>query len=282
VGRWNSNYQRNAPCMNPASQQLWLNLWTWGMDPENSTLAVIHANDAVALTRMADDLIAGTVQPSREILQALEQRIDLAVQTAYRLAESFAAFCGFAWRVCTHQDATPGMLDELAGHPIAPLLLAGHPNTRQDTIDRLVASAMASGDLTHAAYDELVDRASLPLLEALMSHDAPSLIRHAVSGRTQNQRLLRWLSVDPDPAIRRRVVTNPFADAAMLREMVHSDDDVILLIYLALRTTDEQVLDLLAERLCDMKVRLLADAILNNVHASDAAKAVAVMIATDH
>jgi hypothetical protein len=33
------------------SQQLWLNLWTWGLDVQNSTLAAIHANHAVAPTR---------------------------------------------------------------------------------------------------------------------------------------------------------------------------------------------------------------------------------------
>ena len=215
--------------MNLDSQQLWLNLWTWGLDVQNSTLAVIHANDAVALTMMADDLIAGTVQPSRKILQALEQRTDLPVQTAYRLAESFPGCCGFAWRVCTHQDATPEMLDALTGRYLAIPLLADHSNLSQCTIDRLVLSAMASGELTQTANYELVDRASLPILEALMSQDAPDLIRCSVARRTQDQQLFRKLAVDPDQGIRRNVVSNPFADPKLLSGIVHRDDDVSVL-----------------------------------------------------
>jgi hypothetical protein len=278
VGRWNSNYQRNAPCMNLDSQQLWLNLWTWGLDVQNSTLAVIHANDAVALTRMADDLIAGTVQPSREVLQALEQRTDLPVQAAYRLAERFAEFCGFAWRVCTHQDATSDMLDALTGRYLAIPLLADHPNLKQSTIDRLVVSGMASGDANY----ELVDRASLPVLEALMSQDAPDLIRNSVARRTRDKQLLRKLAVDPDQGIRRNVVSNLFADAELVSEIVRRDDDVSVLIGAARRTTNREDLNFLAARLCEIKLYGLAKAIRENPHASDAAKAAAVMIDTDY
>jgi hypothetical protein len=184
--------------------------------------------------------------------------------------------------VCRHQDATPEILDALTGQYLEIPLLADHPNPSECTIDRLVVSAFASGDLTHAAYDELVDRASLPILEALMSQDAPDLIGYSVARRTRDPQLLRKLAVDPDQGIRRNVLCNPFANAEILSEMVHSNDDVMLLIYAALRTTHEQDLDFLAERLCEMKVRLLADAILNNAHNSYAAKAAAMMIATGY
>jgi hypothetical protein len=278
VGTWNSNYQRNAPCMNPDSQQLWLNLWTWGLDLENSAMAVLYTDDVLALARMADDVITGIVNPESAILRAFAERTDLSLDSAYRLAKSFSTCYLLVTNLCSRPDTTPDMLDEFAEQPDLLPWLAIHPNTRQCTIDSLVVSAMASG---RADY-RLVNRASLPLLEALMSQDALDLLRYSVAHRTRDKQLLRNLAVDPDQGIRLNVVSNLFADAELVSEIVRRDDDVSVLIGAALCTTNREDLDFLASRLCEIRIYGLAKAIRENPHASDAAKAAAVMIDTDH
>jgi hypothetical protein len=121
----------------------------------------------------------------------------------------------------------------------------------------------------------------LLLLEGLVSADANSAIKYFASDRTVQPELLRRLAFDADVAVRRNVVRNQYTRPAVISEMVDRDEDIQVLVAAAERSTDESVLDRLADRLCELKVQPLKEAILRNRHASDAAKAVASMINVD-
>lgn len=254
-----------------------MNDLNWGLDVENSIAAVFATQDGSILARMADDVIAERVRPCIEILRAFAERRDLPLGPAYRLAKAFPRCHELAARLCSRSDATPEMLDEWAEDRSLLLDLATNPNTRQSTIDRLTLSAGP----TDIGYCHLLDRVSLPLLETLAAADANPVIKYFASARTDKPELLRRLAFDPDLTTRCNVASNRFTASGTIMEMVDHDEDVGVLLAAAVLSRDERVLDRLADRLCEMKSGRLAVAILGNRHASDSAKAVALMITTD-
>ncbi len=254
-----------------------MNNGDWALEVKNPAKAILFTQDGSILARMADDVIVGRVMPSNDMLWAFAQRRDLPLDSVYRLAKTFPECHELASRLCQRPDATADMLDEWAGDRSLLLELAINPNTRQSTIDRLAVSASPT-DLGHCS---LFDRVSLPLLERLASADADYAIRYSASARTHQPELLRRLAFDADFAVRRNVARNQHTQPATISEMADRDEDVHVLVAAAERSTDERVLDRLADRLCELKVQPLRDAILRNQHASDAARAVALMVNGD-
>jgi hypothetical protein len=256
-----------------------MNNGDWALEVKNParTIYFTQDQDGSILAGMADDVIVGRVRPSSDMLWAFAQRRDLPLDSVYRLAKTFPECHELASRLCRRPDATADMLDEWAGDRSLQLALAINPNTRQGTIDRLTLSA----DHTDVGYCQLLSRVSLLLLEGLVSADANSAIKYFASDRTVQPELLRRLAFDADVAVRRNVVRNQYTHPAVISEMVDRDEDIHVLVAAAERSTDESVLDRLADRLCELKVQPLKEAILRNRHASDAAKAVASMINVD-
>ncbi len=254
-----------------------MNIGVWGRDVQSSTSAVRATQDGSILTSMANDLISGRVRPCIEILRAFAERRDLPLDAAYRLAKAFPKCHRLASRLCSRRDAAPDMLDEWAEDPGVRYELATNPSTRQRTIDRL-SQAMNATDI---GYLDVINRVSMPLLESLVSADASFAVKYFASSRTAKPELLRMLAFDPVNAVRRNVVRNPYTEPAIVSEMANQDEDIHVLVSAAERSTDERVLDRLADRLCELKVQALREAILRNRHASDAARTVASMITVD-
>jgi hypothetical protein len=249
--------------------------WQWGLDTENSVQAILHAEDTLALMRMVDDVIAGKVVPCRAVVEAFAERARrLPTEFVYRLAKSCPEHLVLGSIFCSRLDARPDLLDEWVEFRAIAHDLANNPNTCQSTIDKLALSARP----TDLAYYVLLRRVSLPVLETLMQKREESLLNYFASFRTSNQALLRKLAADPDPLIRLNVATNPSTEESITNEMALRDEDVEVLARTASRSTDELVLDRLAEKLSDLRADQLATAILENPYASDVAKTVAVMI----
>lgn len=248
----------------------------WGFDIGNSIAAILRTEDVPTLRRMAEEVITGKVAASIEILWAFAAKASLPLDSAYSLAKAFPECHRLASRLCSRLDATADMLDEWSGSMNLLLELAGNPNTRQSTIDRLFISASEKD----YGFPCLLQRISLPLLEPLVSSEDP-WIRNSVCLRTRNPALLRKLAFDPDCITRRNALMNPNTEQAVINEAARREEDIDVLVHVANKSTDHELLDHLAERVCELKAKPLAHAILRNQHASDAARAVAAMIETD-
>jgi hypothetical protein len=82
--------------------------WQWGLDTENSEQAIRHAEDPLALMRMADDVITGKETPCRAVLEALVERAHrLPTEYVYRLAKRCPGHLVLASMFCSRRDAKP-------------------------------------------------------------------------------------------------------------------------------------------------------------------------------
>lgn len=248
--------------------------WTWGLDDQQAVALIKKTADLSLLTRMAEDVITRKVSPCQAALFALIERMDLPLDSAFRLAKAIPQCEYLAWRFCSRRDATPDMLDEWAGDEKVAFPLGTNPKTRQSTIDKLFLSALQHD----TGYCDLLPRVSLPLLEKLAQEIENGGVRCWAGSKTRNQELLWELSGDPDPMVRLSVVTNPFTEDAIINGLAQTEEDMWVLAAAAERVTDQHVLEHLVETLCEVKDKTLAEALLKNPNALDVAKATACLI----
>lgn len=277
-----NSLNRGSAGINLNTDEIRLVLWPWGRDVTNSVSAIRYAENNGQLAAMAEDVITGAVDGHPDIVAALATRAhEVPVDHHFQLASLFPECLELSRSYCCRQDALPERLELWSENGMFANELVYNRNTNQRTIDKLLVRAVRAADVDISAYYLLAQRASLAVLESLMTMDAPCQIKYALSQRTNDQHLLDRLAHDPDVIIQRNVATNEATPAALLSRVLFSSDDRKLLIYVAERTTSVQDLEYLAHRLCDLKWRELAAAIMKNPHSTDVAKAIAVMVETE-
>lgn len=232
------------------------------------------SKDAIVLKQLAEQLSTGDVLDDGIISEALIENLSLPFAAAHQLAEHWRGVNDFGYQICCRPDASPEALRGWSNHYDNLVIeqIARHANTEINLLETL-ATSQDRGVICALLRG---GRLNSTLVDSFACHPDQS-VRAAVANETKSTSILQSLTADEQPVVRAEALANPSTDPQLVNHAALHEKNLLVLARITPRLIDKALIDHVADCLLGHFDQTLSQAILQNPHASDAAKVAAVL-----